>query len=237
MQDYLFEGKTIQEHLLLLAGQGNKAFAVALNPGVEHVLGIRIPDLRKLAARIAKADWENYLSSAGTYYMEERMLQGMVLGCIRPDIDVEVYLDRVTRFVQLINSWSVCDTFKFGGGKKFVANHGDRLWTYLKEWMHAEGEYEIRFGVVMAMSYFVDEVHITEYLLCLDSIHHEGYYVKMAVAWALSVCFVKFPEITTGYLQKNNLDTFTYNKALQKICESYRVAAETKLLIKAMKRR
>lgn len=236
MQDYRFEGKTIQEHLLLLAEKGNKAFAVTLNPGVENVLGLRIPDLRKLAVRIAKADWENYLSSAGTYYMEERMLQGMVLGSIRPDSDVEVYLERVTRFVRLINSWSVCDTFKFGGGKKFVANHEDRLWIYLKEWMQAEGEYEIRFGIVMAMTYFIDEAHITEYFSCLDSIHHEGYYVKMAVAWALSVCFVKFPEKTMSYLQKNSLDTFTYNKALQKICESYRVEKEIKSVIKAMKR-
>lgn len=236
MREYLFEGKTIREHLLMLAEKGNKAFAMTLNPGVEHVLGLRIPDLRKLAARIAKADWENYLSSAGTYYMEERMLQGMVLGCIRPDSDIEVYLERVTRFVRLINSWSVCDTFKFGGGKKFVAEHGDRLWEYLKGWMRAEGEYEIRFGVVMAMGLFVDEVHLAEYLSCLDSIRHEGYYVKMAVAWALSVCFVKFPEITMGYLKQNHLDDFTYNKALQKICESYRVSAEMKPAIRAMKR-
>ena len=65
--------------------------------------------------------------TADSYYMEERMLQGMVLGCIRPDNDVEVYLERVTRFVKLINSWSVCDTFKFGGGKKFLATHKVRL--------------------------------------------------------------------------------------------------------------
>ena len=89
------------------------------SPGVEHVLGIRLPALRKLAARIAKGDWERYLDTADGFYMEERMLQGMVLGCIRPDEDVEVYLHRVTRFVWIINSWSVCDTFKFGGGKPY----------------------------------------------------------------------------------------------------------------------
>ena len=107
---------TIKEHLLQLAERGNKKFTESLNPGVEHVLGIRVPDLRKLAARIAKDGWEAYLDTADTYYMEERMLQGMVLGCIRPDADIEVYLHRVTCFVWNINSWSVCDTFKFGGG-------------------------------------------------------------------------------------------------------------------------
>lgn len=235
-EHYRLDGLTIKEHLLQLAERGNKKFTESLNPGVEHILGIRVPDLRKLAARIAKGDWEAYLDTADTYYMEERMLQGMVLGCIRPDADVEVYLHRVTQFVWNINSWSVCDTFKFGGGKKFVEANKDRLWEYLKTWMHAEGEYEIRFGVVMAMQHFIDEEHLDELFSLYDGIRHEGYYVRMAVAWALSVCFVKFPERTLAYLKQNSLDKFTYNKALQKITESYRVDAATKKVIRGMKR-
>ena len=235
-EHYRLDGLTIKEHLLQLAERGNKKFTESLNPGVEHILGIRVPDLRKLAARIAKDDWEAYLDTADTYYMEERMLQGMVLGCIRPDADVEVYLHRVTQFVWNINSWSVCDTFKFGGGKKFIEANKDRLWEYLKTWMHAEGEYEIRFGVVMAMQHFIDEEHLDELFSLYDGIRHEGYYVRMAVAWALSVCFVKSPERTLAYLKQNSLDKFTYNKALQKITESYRVDAATKEVIRAMKR-
>ena len=235
-EHYRLDGLTIKEHLLQLAERGNKKFTESLNPGVEHILGIRVPDLRKLAARIAKDDWEAYLDTADTYYMEERMLQGMVLGCIRPDADIEVYLHRVTQFVWNINSWSVCDTFKFGGGKKFVEANKDRLWEYLKTWMHAEGEYEIRFGVVMAMQHFIDEEHLDELFSLYDGIRHEGYYVRMAVAWALSVCFVKFPERTLAYLKQNSLDKFTYNKALQKITESYRVDAATKKVIREMKR-
>ena len=228
----------IKAELLRLAEQGNKPFTQSLNPGVPNVLGIRIPLLRKLAARIAKGDWKVYLTTADTYYMEERMLQGMVLGCIRPDKDVERYLERVTRFVRIINSWSVCDTFKFGGGKKFIEANRDRLWQYLKDWMQAKGEYEIRFGVVMSMQLFIDEEHIDELLRLYDGIRHEGYYVKMGVAWALSVCFVKFPDITLRYLQgPNSLDNFTYNKALQKITESYRVDAASKQTIKGMKRK
>ena len=236
MEEYRLEGLTIKEHLLQLAERGNKKFTESLNPGVEHVLGIRVPDLRKLAARIAKDGWEAYLDTADTYYMEERMLQGMVLGCIRPDADIEVYLHRVTCFVWNINSWSVCDTFKFGGGKRFIEANKDRLWEYLKTWMRAEGEYEIRFGVVMAMQYFIDEEHIEELFSLYNAIRHEGYYVRMGVAWALSVCFVRFPERTLAYLKQNTLDNFTYNKALQKIFESYRVDAGTKDVIRAMKR-
>ena len=239
----------VKAELLRLAEQGNKPFTQSLNPGVPNVLGIRIPHLRELAKKIAKDDWQAYLATADTYYMEERMLQGMVLGCIRPDEDVEVYLERVTRFVRLINSWSVCDTFKFGGGKRFIeANKGggkrfieankDRLWEYLKGWMQAGGEYEIRFGVVMTMQLFIDEAHIHELLRLYDGIRHEGYYVRMGVAWALSVCFVRFPDLTMRYLREGNtLDDFTYNKTLQKITESYRVDGDTKQVIKGMRRK
>lgn len=230
--------EAIKAELLRLAEQGNKPFTQSLNPGVPNVLGIRIPQLRKLAARIAKGNWEAYLATADTYYMEERMLQGMVLGCIRPDKDVERYLERVTRFVRIINSWSVCDTFKFAGGKRFIEANSDRLWHYLKGWMQSQGEYEIRFGVVMAMQLFIDNRHIDELLRLYDGIRHEGYYVRMGVAWALSVCFVKCPDTTMRYLKEgNSLDDFTYNKALQKITESLRVDAATKQTIKGMKRK
>jgi hypothetical protein len=59
----------------------------------------------------------------------------------------------------------------------------------------------------------------------------------MAVAWAISIAYVKQPEATLRYLQDNTLDDFTYNKALQKITESYRVDPETKQIIRSMKRK
>lgn len=237
MKEFLVDGLTIKEVLLELAENGNRKFTESLHPGVEHILGIRIPDLRKLAVRIAKGDWELYLSTADTFYMEERMLQGLVLGCIRPGKDVDAYLNRVTDFVHIINSWSVCDTFKFGGGRRFIEENRERLWEYLKYWMHAAGEYEIRFGTVMSMQLFIDEEYVGELLTEYDRIRHEGYYVKMAVAWALSVCFVKYPDCTLDYLKNSSLDDDTYNKALQKIVESYRVPADLKAVVRSMKRR
>lgn len=103
--------------------------------------------------------------------------------------------------------------------------------------MKSDKEYEIRFGVVMAMAHYIDEEYIDNVLQWMDRISHEGYYVKMAVAWALSVCYVKFPQKTMNYLKENHLDDFTYNKALQKIIESYRVSTEDKEIIRSMKRK
>ena len=208
MDAYRINGMTIEENLLALAKAGNKPFTQRLNPGVEHVLGIRVPDLRRLAAQIARDDWQAYLATAGTHYMEERMLHGMVLGCVRV-ADVEEYLGLVARFVPLINSWSVCDTFDFSGKQRFVDRHKERVWQFLER--------------VLAW--------------CDRCAAHEGYYVKMAVAWALSVCYVRFPAETLRYLVGCGLDDFTYNMALQKIVESRRVPEADKAVIRAMRRK
>ena len=236
MNEYRINGMTVKENLLQLAGDGNKKFTESLHPGIEHVLGVRIPALRRLAAQIAKDDWQSYLRTADTYYMEERMLQGMVIGHLKMK-DTEEYLALVAKFIPLINSWSVCDTFDFCGKQRFVDKNKEKVWQFLEQWMASDKEYEIRFGVVMAMGHYIDEEYIDKVLQWMDRISHEGYYVKMAVAWSLSVCYVKFPEKTMDYLKKNHLDDFTYNKALQKIIESYRVSAEDKEVIRSMRRK
>ena len=236
MEEFRLDGLTVREHLLALAEKGNRKFTESLHPGVEHILGIRVPDLRNLAKRIASADWEAFLETAGKECLEERMLQGLVLGCVKPDADIEAYLRRVTAFVRIIGSWSECDVFRFAGGKPYFRKHEARLWEYLKEWLKAEGEYEVRFGVVRMMEGFVDEARLDEMFACFERIRHEGYYVKMAVAWAVSVCFVKFPERTMRYLAVSRLDDDTYNKALRKIVESNRVTSEAKDAVRKMKR-
>ena len=61
--------------------------------------------------------------------------------------------------------------------------------------------------------------------------------MRMGVAWAVSFYFVSFPEVTFAYQKNNSLDDWTYNKALQKIIESYRVEPEIKTQIRSMKRK
>lgn len=61
MNEYCINGLTIKENLLRLAGEGNKKFTESLHPGIENVLGVRVPALRQLAAQIAKDDWQAYL--------------------------------------------------------------------------------------------------------------------------------------------------------------------------------
>ena len=161
------------------------------------------------------------------------MLQGMLIGLIK-NTDIKEILEIIKGFVPKIDNWAVCDICC--AGLKIVNKNKETVWTFIQKYLKSKKEFELRFAVVMILDYFTDEKYINEVLKIFDNIKHDGYYVKMAVAWAISAAFVKFPEITMKYLKKNNLDDWTYNKGLQKICESLRVTKETKKAIKAMKR-
>lgn len=161
------------------------------------------------------------------------MVHGMVIGYLKSDI--EDVLRHVTEFVPRIDNWSVCDSFC--SGLKITLKHKDRMWLFLQPYSHSSEEYDVRFAVVMMLNYYMEDHYLSEVLERLDRIRHEGYYVKMAVAWAISICYIKSPVPTMAYLQANTLDRETFNKALQKITESYRVDPETKRLIRSMKRK
>lgn len=226
---------TIREKLMDLAEEEYRKFSSVLLPGTDNVLGVRLPLLRKLAVDIAKGDWRSYMAEAeaDSQYFEEIMLQGLVLGYVKAD--VEELLHYITGFIPKINNWSVCDSFCTS--LKFTKKHKERVWDFLQPYLASKGEYELRFGVVMILNFYIEEKFIDRVLQLLDQIKHEGYYVKMAVAWAVSICYVELPEPTMKYLKNNTLDDFTYNKALQKITESYRVDKEMKDLIRSMKRK
>ncbi|MFC5589615.1 DNA alkylation repair protein [Sporosarcina soli] len=222
-----------RQQIFELIDEDYQKFSSKLIPTIDNVLGVRLPALRKIAKEIAKSDWRTYLETAESEYFEEVMLQGMVLGYVKADI--EEILSYITAFVPKIDNWSVCDSFCIG--LKFTKVNQERVWAYLQPYLTSEKEYDIRFGVVMLLNFYIDDAYIDKVLHSLDCIKHDGYYVKMAVAWAISICYVKLPEPTTIYLNENALDDFTYNKALQKIIESYRVDEETKQRIRNMKRK
>ncbi|WP_066503240.1 DNA alkylation repair protein [Abyssisolibacter fermentans] len=227
------ENTTIRKRIFELADEEYKKFQSKLCPNNDNIIGVRLPLLRKLAKQIAKGNWREYLKIAKEEYFEEIMLQGMVIGYAAADI--EELLNYVTEFVPKIDNWAVCDSFC--SGLKFTKTNKECVWEYLRPYLSSKQEFEMRFGIVMLIVYYIEEDYIAKVLQLLDKPKHEGYYVKMAVAWAVSICFVKFPETTMQYLKNNKLDDFTYNKALQKITESLKVNKETKTLIRNMKRR
>ena len=237
-------------------------FASSLIPElpVERFLGIRLPLLRKVARHIAADRWEEWLPRAGEDSFEEVMLQGMVIGYGLDNMErraggarrlrgqeehgreerrQEELLGEARRlirwFLPKIDNWSVCDSFC--STLKIAGRHRAQLWPFVLDCLRSGEEYTVRFGAVLLLDYYVDRAYLGEALAELERVDHDSYYVKMAVAWALSMFYLEFPKETGAFFADCRLDDFTYHKALQKICESRRADREMKERVRAMGRK
>lgn len=202
------------------------------------MLGVRLPKIRGLAKKVARVDGKEYLENTlpvgdeepeaaeKVQYMEELMLYGMVIGCMKGKL--EELFPYIKRYVARIDNWSLCDSFCTG--LKQTKKQPELMWDFLQPYLRSDKEFDLRFGVVMLMDFYVTPEYIDELLRIFDKIEHEGYYVKMAVAWALSVCLVKEWDKSFAYMSssENHLDEFTFGKTVQKCRESFRLTAEQK---------
>lgn len=222
----------VRKKIFELADDKYKEFHSGLCPNTNNIVGVRVPILRNYAKELAKGDFKNYLKNAKNDYYEEIMLQGMVIGLAK--MDIEERLKYIEAFVPKIDNWAICDVFC--AGLKFVNKNKEQVWNFLQKYTKSREEFELRFLIVMMLDFYITEEYINEVITLLDSIKHTGYYVKMAISWTILVAYVKYPKITMEYLKNNTLDDFTYNKALQKIIESYRVSDEDKKIIRSMKK-
>ncbi len=217
------------ERLRALSDETYRKFNESLIPGAENTsYGVRMPQLRAIAKELVHADWQQFLSDAQDCRVHEVvLLRGLVIAAA--PCDYSRRLELLAAYIPDIQNWAVCDCVcsSIHSAKK----HLPETWAFLQPWLRSQAEFELRFGVVMLMDYFIQEAYIDQVLELLQSIRHDGYYVNMAVAWALSVCFVKFRAKTLRLIEARSLSPWVQNKTIQKCRESRRVSPEDKALL------
>lgn len=219
-----------------------REFHHKLLPGVEDLIGIRTPKMREIAKEIVKGNYEEFLLQSnacyknGETYYEQIVVEGMVIGYSseRKIKEIDKIKNYIRQFAPKINNWATCDIFC--SGMKIIKKYPDDFLEFILQYVDKSKEFEVRMGIVLLMDYYLKEKYMDIIFLKCDEVDSKDYYVNMAVAWLISVAFVKFEKKTLRYLEKNQLSKFTYNKALQKIVESNRVSKETKDNIRKMKR-
>jgi len=225
--------KEIKNKLFELSDEKYKKFHSSLCPGTNNIIGVRVPFLRKYAKElITKYDINVILEQIDNQYYEEIMLQGMIIGLAKDNF--EIIKEKIAEFVLKIDNWAICDTFC--AGLKITKKYKKEMWDFIQKYIESDKEFEIRFGIVMLLDYYIDEEYLEKDFGIFDSIISKDYYVQMAVAWALSIYLIKFYDKTIKYLKTSNLDKFTYNKALQKAIESYRINKSQKEYLKSLKK-
>lgn len=224
----------IKKRLFELADQKYKEFHGGLCPGTENIIGVRVPVLRKYAQELFKEqDWKQIIKAIDNEYYEEIMLQGMLIGKAKNE-DINTILKYVEEYVPKIDNWAICDVFC--AGLKITKKHKKEMWKFIQKYLKSDKEFEMRFGIVMILDYYIDDEYLKEDFKIFDSIKYEGYYAKMAVAWAISICLIKYYEDTVEYLKRAKIDNWTYNKSIQKAIESYRISNERKQELRKMKK-
>ena len=226
----------IKKQLKQLADSKYKEFHSNLCPGTDNILGVRVPVLRNYAKELVKKyPVEKLLKNIDNEYYEEIMLQGMIIG-LDKKVNIKTILEYIEEFIPKIDNWAICDVFC--AGLKIVNKYPKEIWSFISKYLESEKEFELRFAIVIILDYYVNEEYIDKVLKVLNSIHSDKYYVQMAVAWAISICLIKFYDKTVNYLQDENclLDKFTYNKSIQKAIESYRITNEQKVFLRSLKK-
>ena len=222
---------TITEKLFEFEDKEYAAFQAKLTPGVpvESFIGVRVPDVRKLAKAIYKeGDYEEFLSDLPHKYYDENMLHGLILSEFK---DYDKCVEYVEKFLPYVDNWAVCDIMS----PKVFKKHKDEFITKVKEWSASSDTYTCRFGMEMLMSHYLDDDYRSEYLEIPAAVVSEEYYVNMMIAWFYATALAKQWDTTVKIIEDNRLGVWTHNKTIQKARESYRITDEQKEYLKSLK--
>lgn len=192
-------------------------------------IGVRTPELRKLAKEIAKESYcDQFLQELPHSYFEENQLHGFILSDIK---DFEECMTRLEAFLPYIDNWATCDQT----APKVFKKHHEELLPYIYRWLQSEHPYTIRFAIGMLMTHFLDEDFDTKYLDLVTGIRSDEYYVNMEIAWYMATALAKQWEATVPYIENKTMAKWTHNKTIQKARESYRITQDQKEYLNTLK--
>lgn len=207
-------------------------FQSKLIPTIDQstIIGVRMPDLRKLAKKIDEKQAQIFMEDLPHTYYEENMLQSILISNMKNYDDC---IDHLERFLPFVDNWAVSDCIS----PKIFTKNTDKLIGKIKLWAKSSHAYTVRVAICLLMKYFLDEKFKVEYLKIATDIRSEEYYVNMIVAWFFATALAKQWDDVIFVLEDNLLDEWTHNKTIQKARESFRITPEQKQYLKSLKKR
>ncbi len=221
----------IRTHLFEMQDSKYGDFCAKLTPSLSRdaIIGVRVPQLRAYAKQAADdLRIEEFLSDLPHRYYEENNVHAAILQQMK---DYEACLYEVERFLPYVDNWATCDMLR----PKVFGRHTQELLEPIGCWIDSGYTYTVRFAIGMLMSFYLDEHFKTEYLEMVASVRSDEYYIRMMAAWYFATALAKQYDAALPYMERQRLDPWTHNKAIQKACESYRVAEEHKRHLKMLK--
>ncbi len=205
-----------------------KKFTSALK--VNNLLGVRNPILKNIAKEMVKNnDYVSFLNEKHTYH-EENMIHMYILSFIK---DKELVYNELDKFVPILDNWAVCDSLL---NIKLIDKNRDYFYSLINKYKNSDKEFEIRFSIIMLLSHYVVSEYVDDIFKVIEEVKNDFYYTKMGIAWLLCELMIKFRDKCMEYIKISKLDDFTFNKAIQKMNESFRISDDDKIYLKSLKR-
>lgn len=219
--------------LISLADDEYREFSMRGIPCDRPFLGVRIPEIKNLIKEIPETDFSKFLN-AEPVAVEEVLARGFLIARLPYEKMLEVFNSQIALF----DSWLVVDTFCASLRKILKGNEPDFLDKKVEPLLKSENEFSVRAGLVFLLDFYVKFDYLFLIFDRVESLKtRDEYYIKMALAWLLAECFIKFPDETLAYLKVSSLDKWTFNKTISKISDSRRVDLETKSILKRLRRK
>ncbi len=221
----------IQKQLFALCDLKYKDFQCKLMPTVspDTVIGVRTPELRKLAKDFAKTpEAMEFIKELPHRYYEENNLHGFIVETIK---DYDTCIAATEAFLPYVDNWATCDLMS----PKVFKKHLPELYEKIKVWLKSDLTYTVRFGIEMLMSFYLGDAFEPEMLRLVAEVSSDEYYVRMMVAWYFATALAKQYDATLPFFTNKVLEKWTHNKAIQKSIESNRISDETKEYLRTLK--
>ncbi|MBR4706754.1 MAG: DNA alkylation repair protein [Pseudobutyrivibrio sp.] len=221
----------IRTELYNLQDKEYRDFQSKLIPDVDvsYFVGVRTPDLRKLAKLTSKReDIDEFLSDLPHELFDENQLHAFIISDIK---DFGCCLAHVESFLPYVNNWATCDQMS----PKVLKQHKAELLGLIDSWLASGETYTVRFAIKMLMEHFLAEDFKVEYAEKVATVTSDEYYVKMMVAWYFATALAKNYDEVVPFIENKRLEKWTHNKAIQKSVESYRITDDQKEYLKTYK--
>lgn len=212
--------------------RGYKEFHSSLGIDNSYLIGISSPILKEYAKEISNTDYISFIKHNTHKTYEERMIHGLLLGYIKEDF--KVIISMLKDFIPYIDNWALCDAT--AANLKIMRKNLVNGFPFVLECLNNENMWYQRVGFVLLLDYYINDEYIDRIFELCNRHKTDEHYVKMAIAWLISVAYVKYPVQTNKFLKANNLSPWIQNKAIQKIRESRRVSNEEKEKLKLWKK-
>ena len=228
------------------------------------VLGLHSPEMKQTAKLISRSGCEivmpdgshrtcctgreviRHFESAPSSSLcyEETVIWGFLINLEKCTLEERMAM--LEHYVPVLDNWAVCDSY-CANAKWMAKADKEALWTFLLPYFNSVREFEARFAIVTAMTYFLKEEWQERVFAQLERIDFtritseyrtergkpkaaqqgtvqgtEPYYVRMGVAWLLATALAKFPTQTREFARSSGLPADVIKLYTRKARESLR---------------